>query len=293
MYYRYGELWETFFRILGCKTLIGEGTHRDIVDRGSRQTVDESCMPLKVFMGQVSALVGRCDRILVPRFERIGPNDEFCVRFFGLEDMVRHTFPKAQLLGYSLGAKVHSGEPAGFLRMGLQLGKCIPRIVYAYRQALGAQQQKERAALEYQRAQLHRPGLKILLAAQPYVLHDSLLGRPVVRMVEEQGGIPLYSDRFDKAECRRRSGEISRDLYWMMNKEILGAIAAHKEQADGIVLLTAFPCGTDCLANELALRRVKDIPIIPIILDEQQGEAGLQTRIESFLDILKQRKSIR
>ena len=58
---------------------------------------------------------------------------------------------------------------------------------------------------------------------------------------------------------------------------------------DGILLVTAFPCGTDSLANELVLRREKHLPIAQILLDEQQGMAGMQTRIECFMDILHER----
>ena len=59
---------------------------------------------------------------------------------------------------------------------------------------------------------------------------------------------------------------------------------------DGIILLTAFPCGSDCLANELVLRRVKHVPVIQIVLDGQEGQEGLLTRIESFFDMLDQRR---
>jgi len=83
---------------------------------------------------------------------------------------------------------------------------------------------------------------------------------------------------------------LSSDLYWITSREILGAIQEARGQVDGIILLTAFPCGSDCLTNELILRRVRDLPVIQIILDDNDGLTGLQTRIESFLDMIAQRK---
>ena len=59
-----------------------------------------------------------------------------------------------------------------------------------------------------------------------------------------------------------------------------------------MILLTAFPCGTDSLVNELVIRRVHEVPVIQLLMDEQQSDAGLQTRIESFLDILGERKRV-
>jgi predicted nucleotide-binding protein (sugar kinase/HSP70/actin superfamily) len=32
------------------------------------------------------------------------------------------------------------------------------------------------------------------------------------------------------------------------------------------------------------------VPVINIILDELQGEAGMQTRIESFFDVINEKK---
>lgn len=289
-YFRYGCLWENFFRFLGCNVVVGEETNPGIVADGIRNSVDETCLPLKVFMGQVMALNGRCDYILVPRFERLEKNDEFCVRFFGLYDTVRNTFGQAGLLSYNVEARAYPAELTGLLQAGIKLNKNPAQVLWAYRRARQAQQIKDQSEIALQSALLKRQGVKILLAAQPYILHDPCLGGPIARIIREQGGVPVYSDRFDRAECRSHAKDISRDLYWIINKEIIGAIAAQKEKVDGVILLTAFPCGTDSLVNELVLRRVRDIPIIQIIMDEQQGEAGLQTRIESFLDMLNQRK---
>ena len=44
------------------------------------------------------------------------------------------------------------------------------------------------------------------------------------------------------------------------------------------------------LVNELAIRKLEDIPCINIILDESTALAGLQTRLESFVDIIKARR---
>jgi predicted nucleotide-binding protein (sugar kinase/HSP70/actin superfamily) len=57
--------------------------------------------------------------------------------------------------------------------------------------------------------------------------------------------------------------------------------------------MSTFPCGPDSLVTELCLRKIKGIPMTNIILDELQGEAGLHTRIESFIDIIREKKNRR
>ena len=56
-----------------------------------------------------------------------------------------------------------------------------------------------------------------------------------------------------------------------------------------VILITSFPCGPDSLSNEMILRNVK-IPITNLIIDEANSDTGLLTRIESFIDILEERR---
>ena len=55
-------------------------------------------------------------------------------------------------------------------------------------------------------------------------------------------------------------------------------------------MLTAFPCGTDSMVNEYVIRTFKDTPIITLTVDAQDGSAGIETRLESFVDIIALRK---
>ena len=40
-------------------------------------------------------------------------------------------------------------------------------------------------------------------------------------------------------------------------------------------------------SNELIARRVKGVPILNLVLDSQTGTAGVETRLESFIDIIR------
>ncbi len=78
-----------------------------------------------------------------------------------------------------------------------------------------------------------------------------------------------------------------------MNRELLGSISKYHNDVDGIILLTAFPCGPDSMVNEMIIRRIKDRPILNLLLDSQDGNAGIETRLESFIDIIRFRKEAR
>lgn len=290
LYYRYEYLWKTFFSVLGCDVITSQETSQQIMVDGISHSVSECCLPVKLFMGHIANLNGHCDHILVPRFETLGKNEEFCIRFLGLLDIVRHSFPDVSLISYNLQGHKHSSERHGFLQMGKFLGKTSSQTLLAYQRALQEQQRQDCLSAEQQRKLLDSCAPKILIVSHPYIIHDAYIGAPLVRMLKENGGIPIFADRCNHFLCRACAKEISSSLYWTLNKELIGAIPLFKNQVDGILLVTAFPCGTDSLVNELVFRRVRDVPVVQIVLDEQQGEAGLQTRIECFMDILHERK---
>lgn len=286
LYYRYGTLWLSFFANLGIETLVSQNTDYAVMAEGIRGTADESCLPAKIYLGHVLSLMGKCDFILVPRFDGTGKNAKLCERFFGMYDTVKNTFPDAPLLDYNLSAKGLHGEARGFMEMGARLGKNPAQSFSAYRQAKKQQAQEQMTRLRRQGEQTAATGAKLLLVSQPYVIHDAQLGGPLLRILKELDITPVFSDDCDPAACVKASRKISKHLYWSMNQESIGAIELLRNQVDGVVLLTAYPCGTDALVNELVMRKIRGIPMIQILLDEQQGEAGLQTRLESFADII-------
>ena len=134
-YYRYGELWRTFFRTLGCEVILSPDTNKQFLTEGSKYSIDEGCLSMKIYLGHVKWLLSRCDYVFVP------PHRQFwlgghrrkkicCPRFEALHDVVRNTFRAQadQILGCqidyidvnkSLG--VHTEEHA-FLELGRALG---------------------------------------------------------------------------------------------------------------------------------------------------------------------------
>ena len=74
------------------------------------------------------------------------------------------------------------------------------------------------------------------------------------------------------------------DLFFLF--DIFMSIEYAKDKIDGIIFISSFPCGPDSLVNELVIRKIK-IPCINIVLDDLDALAGIETRLESFMDILE------
>ena len=283
-YYRYGTLWKTFLEELDIPYVVSGTSNQALLADGIKHTVDESCLPLKLYMGHVASLLRRCDKVLVPRLEQLGRKDEFCVRFWGLYDTVRATFEGIEPLTYTQDSP--GSQWRAFLKMGRVLGKGALASARAYRIAENRRREEDFLRFSKNRTYLRARKPKILVATNPYIAHDPFLGGAIAKQICDLGGVPVLTDGWDKTACQAAASEHAPGLYWATSRERLGAVYLARDQVDGIILLTAFPCGADCLVNELILRSVKDCPIIQIILDEHQSKEGLATRLESFLDII-------
>lgn len=288
LYYRYYVLWETFFKELGCEIKTSIETNRKILEDGIKFSIDECCLPSKIFMGHVYSLIGKCDYILIPRVVSYGKDNDVCVKFNAFYDIVRNTFENVKLLDYNISVMEGENERKGFIKMGKTLGKSYFNSLKAYEKAKKAQFISDNLKSEKQENLLLQSNkMKLLIVSHPYNTYDKLMGFPITESIKKLGGLPIYADVVNKKESLAKSKEISDSLYWRYNKELIGSIKLLEDNIDGIILLTAFPCGPDSLVNELIIRKSKKIPTINIIVDELQGEAGLQTRIESFMDIIE------
>ena len=289
LYYRCRTLWGVFFRELGVDTVTSGPTDREILERGSALAIDEACLSLKIYLGHVAALVGKCDYILVPRVSNFGHHRNMCTRFEAMPDLVKNVFRDVpqKFLTCSVDVLAGQDEEHAFLSLGRQLGFGPKTVKRAYKLAKRAELTQYRARVQKQEELCKREGLKILIAGHSYVVEDPYVGKVVTDYLKGVGVTPLRADLTEREHALKRSRELSPTCKWEISREILGGIALRKNEVDGIILLSAFPCGPDAMVNELIARRVKGIPMLNLVLDSQTGTAGVETRLESFIDIIR------
>ena len=292
LYYRYGVLWKAFFEELQVPVVISPPTTRELLESGSSIAVDESCLSAKIFMGHVNALLGKCDAVFIPRYSSLDHNAVFCTRFEGLFDQTRNVFRNTpqRFISCNIDEKEKSSEETAFVSLGRELGFSARESKSAYARAWKADQRQQKLWAKKQEALAAKPGRKILLVGHSYILSDPYLQKPIIGWLEENGATCLRADRMDRVKARKACTGFSPTCRWIMNEELIGSTVLWKQKADGIILVSAFPCGPDSMTNELLTRRLKDIPLMNLVLDAQTGTAGVETRLESFLDIIQFRK---
>jgi len=290
LYYKHKELWKTFFEELDCEIILSPKTTKKILENGINYSIDECCLSAKVYMGHVNALRGKADYIFIPRIVSFGKNEITCTKFHGIYDIVKNTFDDIKLLDYNLDVNNGKSELRGFFKLGLNFTRNPFKIYYAYKKAKTAQWNSNKIEELEQEKLLDEDKLKILIVSHSYNIYDEFIGQPIVKHLKKLGVVPIYAGLADGECSRAASTSLSTSLYWTYNKELIGSIEYYKEKIDGIIFLVAFPCGPDSLVTEICQRKVKDTPLITIVLDELQGEAGLRTRLESFIDIISMKK---
>ncbi len=292
LYFRYRTVWKTLFKELGFKVIVSEPTTQETADIGSALTVDEGCLAQKLFFGHVSSLVGRCDYIFIPRIRNYGKSRELCVRFMALYDMAVNMFRGSgqKFLTYSVDEWKSVSEKESVLELAKTLDLPTKRVKAAYKTAVKADEERQKELLQKQSERLKRNGLKILIAAHSYVIEDNFVGKPITEYLKKSGAVPIRADVVDRDSAFKKSLELSSTCKWTVNQEIMSGILSYEDRVDGIILLSTFPCGQDAMVNELILRRVGDMPMLNLVVDGQSGTAGLETRLESFLDIIRFKK---
>ncbi len=330
MYYRYGILWETFFKELGFDVVVSDPTNKDILDIGDSLSNDEVCIGSKIYLGHVQNLIGKCDAIFVPGFGCDDVRAGFCTRYQSLPDLVRNTFrdtvvngKRAEFLTIMVSKITkESDHKKPYIEMARKLGINPFIAAYAWKRAfrsyhknadslacmqlesldlmqtLDSLEKTEQATCAEQthttlaeqthlcEVKEYKTPMRVLVVAHPYIYLDDYVVSDVIQALEQSGAFVLFADHTDKQAAFEKSFEFSETLPWIINRELVGSVLLLKDKVDGIVVISAFPCGPDSLFIDELERSVDGIPMLRLTIDSQNAMAGVQTRIESFMDIL-------
>ena len=325
-HYHFRGLWEAFFTALGHPVIVSHPTDRKVLDAGCSLAPGEACLPIKCFVGHVLQLAGQADCVFIPRLVclRIDPRIKMsCPKLIGLPDMIRALCPGIRILSVDVDLR-REEEAVSFARMGTQLGHEAYEVDRAYRAAVAsrsgawkpprpsgptappASQASEPptspAAGQPVPAAARPPaplaaGPRIGLLGHPYLLDDPYLGMDLAQKLRRMG-CSILCARDLPVPLIESQRETFEPVSWFFEEEILCAASAmlREHLVDGLVHLLSFGCCAGSITSELIELEIRNggpVPVMRVIIDEQTGDAGLMTRLESFADMLDLRRRTR
>jgi len=286
-YWKRPYFWETFFKSLGFNVLLSPESNKEIIEKGVKFADSETCFSVKVLYGHILYLDGKVDFIFIPRLKRNEFGLEYCPKFFALPDLFSFLC-KTPIISVRLDLKKESFKNI-LVKLAKDLGKKEEAAEKAIKESFKREQAKiERIEKDYQE-KIHSKKKKIALISHPYNLHDEYVNLRIKKKVEELGGEAILIDEIPIPDNQGQTTPIIK-FHWEFGQEMLSQIKeVTKEKIGGAIEISAFQCGCDAVLKEFVEEEFKKnkIPFLYLLIDEQTGEAGIQTRLEAFFDTLK------
>lgn len=277
-----------FFTELGAEMVVSPETNRTILDEGIKYCVDEACLPVKVFHGHAACLRKECDIMLVPRVMRLARGEYICPKFCGLPEMVKNDIPDMpELIDETFSGNSGREITNWAIKAGSRVTTSRRRIIKALEAALPERIRRSPGFSDEGRA------LSIALIGHPYNICDEFINMGIVRKLHALGAGIVTGDSVDGARIDDEARELYKRPFWTFARKNYGFAVhiAKTGNADGIIYLSSFACGIDSVVVELILDRIGDFPFLLVKLDEHTGEAGLETRLEAFVELLERRRA--
>ena len=284
LYCKYHPFFESFFYELGAEIITSPETNKEILDMGVKYSVDEACLPVKVFHGHAAYLKDKCDVMLVPRIMQVRKGEFICPKFCGLPEMIINDIPD---LPEVIGASIYSYPEKRLYKWAVNSGKKITKnyfkIKSAYEKALNEQKRFTTG--------INDKGYEIsaALVGHPYNIYDSFINMNVVKKLNKLGIGVITEEYVSEKDIDAMVNKLFKRPFWTFARNSYGfsSFAAENENFKGIVYISSFACGIDSVIIDLIKNKIGDFPMLVLKIDEHTGEAGFDTRIEAFADMLK------
>jgi len=313
-FYNY-PFWHTFFTELGQEMVVSKPTSKLSLDLGVQEAVNDACLPVKLYHGHVAELKDQVDILFLPRMAgaRRKSSETFCPKFLGLPDMIRNSLKNLPpIIDYSIDlrqdklalwklclkiARDLGCGPSRTWRAYYRAGKSQERFIMTMTQGLPAQEAMDTVlgGVDCRPSCGPQPHTHLAIIGYPYVVYDNFINAGLIAKLAALGirtwlveTVPVH-----RLECQARY--FPKNLFWFFSNRAVWATRYYlsEQKVDGIIHVTAFGCGPDAMVDKLMELECKKyrMPYMTLSLDEHTGEAGIITRVEAFVDMLRLRKT--
>ncbi len=315
LYYYYFPLWKTFYEELGYEIILSPKTNKNILDLGVKTCVDEACLPIKVFHGHVESIKNKVDFLFIPRNTSLNYGEFTCPKLCGLPEMIKNSIAELPLI-IKPDFNLHNRR----INLDKTIRDMIEHLEVDFKHAQDAYS-KGIKRLEVYRKNLfngmfpddalkitrenfmnvssYKEKGRLLILSHPYNLYDTFINMNLLKKLREMGYLTITVDNISEEKINYYAGKLPKKMFWTFGRQLIGSglyVIEEKEALgiDGVIFLSSFACGLDSIIADYIERHIKRqriLPFIQLTIDEQTGEAGIDTRIEAFIEMIERRKA--
>ena len=293
--------WAAYFNALRFRVKLSDPTNKKLIREGLEVIVTETCFPIKAAHGHVLNLINKnIQTIFFPSL----------INFTQPQPNIPQSFacPYVQSFPYTIQSAINFKEHGvDFIHLPLfmaknpdQLGKeLIPLMkrlkknkkehCEAIVKAFQAQQKFTEALRQRGKEILARLDPKekaCVIVSRAYNGCDPGINLRIPVKLREMGvkAIPLDMLPLDEVDISKKWG----GMYWAYGQKILAAAQIIKKDHRLFpIYITNFSCGPDSFISHYFQKELDEKPFLQLEVDEHSADAGVITRLEAFLDSLK------
>ena len=304
-YHELLPLFYTYFRELGFKVVLSDKTNKIIIHQGLGSVVSETCVPIKVAHGHILNLLNKgVAKIFFPSIidmEKMHPEvdrSHLCPYVQALPYTLRSAFNFEKREVELISPVLYFGDGKAQVvkelsKVGRRFNKRPKEITRAIARAFDAQnhfyhsiKKRGKEILQY----LKEDHPVMVVVSRPYNGCDQGINLNLPRKILDLGVLALPMDYLPLEE----SGLVKewQQMYWKSGQKILATTHFLKSHPSlHAVYLTNFGCGPDSFISHFFKKKMKGFPYLTIEIDEHSSDVGIITRLEAYLDSLKNTRS--
>ncbi len=289
-FYEWLPFWKTFLDTLGIELKVAPRSNREQFERGARFLQVETCLPMKVMAGQVSALVNAgVKTIFHPTILTEPPVEggtrvlEHCPYIQASSQFLKGAFHvewQEPAISCDLDPDAFRNEHVRFAR---EIGFSELQAISAFEKGMQAQRKYDEALADRGRQFTESLGdqeYALVILGKPYHTSDSFLNMNLPSLFKSLGIRAVPGDLFPLESLPTRN-----PIPWKHQLRMIGvARAVARDPRLFPVMITFFGCGPDPFTMRHIRKSLKEKPLLMLEMDEHTSRAGLMTRLEAFLD---------
>jgi predicted nucleotide-binding protein (sugar kinase/HSP70/actin superfamily) len=293
-------LFSHFFKGIGYRSILPD--HMDAEGVDSRTA--PFCFPFEIAHGYFLNLIGKKpDHLFLPHIQGFEVENGYqpskvCPLVQGEPFVLAPTFEKqiGDIPVHKPFLQPNKGIDAArkqFIRLGRELGATAAEARRAFNRAWQVQKEMEAAMRNHGRAVLQAldsdpTRIGIVLFGRPYNAFTQVANKGIPHKFATRGCTIIPVDFLDLKDIAPWD-----HMYWSMGQLILkGAQAVKAHPRLFGVYITSFSCGPDSFIVGFLRNIFGRKPSLTLELDNHTADAGLETRIEAFLDIVDRHRLI-